>query len=130
MTASTPPGRSTRSQAANTGPGSPPGSPPGSSGPPQATARPAGPAAGPVRRPAASRRDTIYMGFRGLFSPRPPQKYPGGMNYQGILAGKISPGHCGRSLGPLPHALYLAFTSHVPAMYLAGAAQVSALMYL
>ena len=68
-------------------------------------------------------------GFRGLFSPARRRNIPAAR-----ITGKISPdkfsGLSRRGCGPLPHALYLAFTWDVPAIYLAGAAQVSALMYL
>jgi hypothetical protein len=49
---------------------------------------------------------------------------------QGKSRGKNFSGLCGRSRGPLPHALYLACTWNVPAIYLTGTAQVSALIYL
>ena len=81
------------------------------------------------RVPPLSALTLHKSGFRGLFSPARRRNIRAAR-----ITRKISPenfsGLCGRGRGPLPHALYLACTWNAPAIYLAGTAQVSALMYL
>ena len=79
------------------------------------------------RVPPLSALTLHKSGFRGLFSRARRRNIPGGVNYQGNLAGKISPGPCRARARPFTTGRVPA---RVPAMYLAGAVQVSALMYL
>jgi hypothetical protein len=65
-------------------------------------------------------------GFRGLFSPARRRNIPAARITGKNLAGKTFPGFPGAAA-----ALYhMPYTWRVPAIYLAGTAQVSALMYL